>query len=175
MMRSGSFPQQVALLDICMPSREVLAQKVDVRDLVLLLKGMAASGWGSASLMYDRVMVASLRAVERCQAGEVASFMRAVSGLATVPRTDLKLSRRPGVLYDTVGSLRPPRPQDWLKAVEARLQPWLPDMNALGAEDRSWLLSCLALDLQAQLPDRVLYQMLAPLAAPTDNAMLKKC
>ncbi|GFH14879.1 hypothetical protein HaLaN_11011 [Haematococcus lacustris] len=175
MMRSGSFPKEVALLDICMPSREVLAHEVDVRDLVLLLKGMAASGWGSASLMYDRVMVASLNAVERCQAGEVASFMRVVAGLATAPRTDLKLSRRPGVLYDTVGSLRLPRPQDWLEAVQARLQPWLPDMNALGVEDRSWLLSSLALDLQAQLPDRFLYLMLAPLAAPTDNAMLKKC
>ncbi|KAJ9526375.1 hypothetical protein QJQ45_009845 [Haematococcus lacustris] len=175
MMRSGSFPKEVALVDICMPSCEVLAQKVDIRDLVLLLKGMAASGWGSASLMYDRVMVASLSAVDRCQAGEVASFMRAVSGLATAPRTDLKLSRKPGVLYDTVGSLRLPLPQDWLEAVQARLQPWLPDMDALSADDRSWLLSCLALDLQAQLPDAFLYQMLTPLAARTNNAALKRC
>ncbi|GFH13923.1 hypothetical protein HaLaN_09890, partial [Haematococcus lacustris] len=175
MMRSGSFPKEVALVDICMPSYEVLAQKVDVSDLVLLLKGMAASAWGGASLMFDRVMVASLRAVARCQAGEVASFMRAVSGLATAPRTDLKLSRKPGVLYDTVGSLRTPSPQDWLEAVQAQVQPWLPDMDALSAEDRSWLLSCLALDLQAQLPDAFLYQMLAPLAAHTNNTTLKGC
>ncbi|GFH19779.1 hypothetical protein HaLaN_16790, partial [Haematococcus lacustris] len=111
MMHSGSFPKEVALVDICMPSYEVLAWEVEVSDLVLLLKGMAASGWGSASLMYDRVMMASLSAVERCAEEEVASFMRAVAGLASAPRTDLKLSRRPGVLYDTVGSLRPPRPQ----------------------------------------------------------------
>ncbi|KAJ9511467.1 hypothetical protein QJQ45_029875 [Haematococcus lacustris] len=65
MMRSGSFPKEVALVDICMPSYEVLAWEVDVSDLVLLLNGMAASGWGSASLMYDRVMMASLSAVER--------------------------------------------------------------------------------------------------------------
>ncbi|KAL6758499.1 hypothetical protein V8C86DRAFT_1467658 [Haematococcus lacustris] len=175
MMRSGSFPKEVALVDICMPSYEVLAQKVDVSDLVLLLKGMAASGWGGASLMYDRVMVASLRAVARCQAGEVASFMRAVSGLATAPRTDLKLSRKPGVLYDTVGSLRTPSPQDWLDAVQAQVQPWLPHMDSLSAEDRSWLLSCLALDLQAQLPDTFLYQMQAPLAAHTNNTTLKRC
>ncbi|KAL6758521.1 hypothetical protein V8C86DRAFT_3134250, partial [Haematococcus lacustris] len=95
---------------------------------------MAASGWGSASLMFDRVMVASLSAVERCMEEEVASFMRAVAGLATAPRTDLKLSRTPGVLYDTVGSLRPPRPQDWLEAVQAQVQPWLPHMDALSAE-----------------------------------------
>ncbi|KAL6749369.1 hypothetical protein V8C86DRAFT_2850093 [Haematococcus lacustris] len=175
MMRSGSFPKEVALVDICMPSYEVLAQKVDVSDLVLLLQGMAASGWGGASLMFDRVMVASLRAVARCQAGEVASFMRAVAGLATAPRTDLKLSRRPGVLYDTVGSLRTPSPQDWLEAVQAQVQPWLPHMDSLSAEDRSWLLSCLALDLQAQLPDAFLYQMLAPLAAHANNTTLKRC
>ncbi|GFH09725.1 hypothetical protein HaLaN_04918, partial [Haematococcus lacustris] len=175
MMRSGSFPKQVALVDICMASCEELAQTVAVSDLVLLLKGMAASGWGGASLMYDRVMVASLSAVARCKEEEVAPFMRAVAGLATAPRTDLKLSRRPGVLYDTVGSLRTPSPQDWLEAVQAQVQPWLPHMDALSAEDRSWLLSCLALDLQAQLPDAFLYQMLAPLAAQANNTTLKTC
>ncbi|KAJ9511459.1 hypothetical protein QJQ45_029878 [Haematococcus lacustris] len=154
---------------------EVLAWEVEVSDLVLLLNGMAASGWGGASLMYDRVMMASLSAMPRCEEEEVAPFMRAVAGLATAPRTDLKLSRRPGVLYDTVGSLRPPRPQDWLEAVQAQVQPWLPHMDTLSAEDRSWLLSCLALDLQAQLPDAFLYQMLAPLAAHANNATLQEC
>ncbi|GFH09729.1 hypothetical protein HaLaN_04924 [Haematococcus lacustris] len=48
-------------------------------------------------------------------------------------------------------------------------------MDALSAEDRSWLLSCLALDLQAQLPDAFLYQMLAPLAAHANNATLQEC